>query len=201
MTYFNANKVIYQQYASVAPAQVVALEDLESTVANAWLVIECAPEKLDLKRTVFAELATLSAPDCILATNSSSYKSSMISEKASLAAMNRILNTHYFMPPHVRVVELMTNGSTAPEIFPFLVKRLKEVGLKVYVAKRESTGFIHNRVWAAIKRELLQVVAEGVADPETVDDIFFEAIVRPGMRPFVAMDREFAMPASLLPRD
>ncbi|CAG8076506.1 unnamed protein product [Penicillium nalgiovense] len=187
VTYFDENKVIYQQYASVIPAQVIPAVDLTHAVSRAWLVVECVSENLALKQKVFCDLESVCTPDCILSTNSSSYKSSIISEKTR-HARNRILNTHYFMPPHVRIVELMTNGCTAPNIFPFLNKRMEEAGLSVYVAKKESTGFIHNRVWAAIKRELLKVVSEGVADPKTADDIFFEAIVKPGTRPFVAMD-------------
>lgn len=182
--------MIYQQYASVIPAQVIPAVDLTHAVSRAWLVVECVSENLALKQKVFCDLESVCTPDCILSTNSSSYKSSIISEKTR-HARNRILNTHYFMPPHVRIVELMTNGCTAPNIFPFLNKRMEEAGLSVYVAKKESTGFIHNRVWAAIKRELLKVVSEGVADPKTADDIFFEAIVKPGTRPFVAMDRSF----------
>ncbi|ENH98578.1 hypothetical protein COCC4DRAFT_67231 [Bipolaris maydis ATCC 48331] len=104
------------------------------------------------------------------------------------SAKRRTLNTHYFMPPHVRVVELMTSGNTAPEIMSLLVDRMKTVGLKPFVAKRESTGFIQNRVWASIKREMLHVVAEGIVDAQTADDIFVETIVRPGTRPFAAMD-------------
>lgn len=153
-------------------------------------MVECVPENLCLKQKVFCDLESVCMRDCILSTNSSSFKSSAISKK-SHGAQNRILNTHYFMPPHVRIVELMTNGFTAPDVFPFLKRRMEDAGLSVYVAKKESTGFIHNRVWAAIKREMLQVVSEGVADAKTADDIFFEAIVKPGTRPFVAMDRVF----------
>ena len=191
--YFEGNKTIYQQYVSATPGQVLLAVDLTQAVSNAWYVVECVPENLDIKQKVFSDIESLCASDCILSTNSSSYRSSTISEKTGHTVRNRILNTHYFMPPHVRIVELMTNGHTAPNIFPFLKKRMEEAGLSVYIAKKESTGLIHNRVWAAIKRELLMVVSEGVADPKTADDLFFEAIVKPGTRPFVAMDRMFYM--------
>lgn len=189
LKYFLDNISIYQQYVAVKPGEVTLAIDLKHAVSNAWLAVECAPENLEIKQNVFSDLEGVCDPDCILSTNSSSYKSSAITRKTSEGIKNRILNTHYFMPPHVRIVELMTSGCTASDIFPFLRSRMQEAGLSVYVAKRESTGFIHNRVWAAIKRELLMVVSEGVADPKTADDIFFEAIVKPGTRPFVAMDR------------
>jgi 3-hydroxyacyl-CoA dehydrogenase len=68
----------------------------------------------------------------------------------------------------------MTCGSTYPEIFPFLVERHKEAGLHPVVALKESTGFIFNRIWAAVKREVLAVLAEGVSTPETIDAIWIE---------------------------
>jgi 3-hydroxyacyl-CoA dehydrogenase len=190
--YFNENKTVYHINASKPYAQVFKYADLESTVCNAWHLIECVTENLEIKQKIFAQLEELCAPDCIMSTNSSSYRSSMLSENVGAAAKSRILNSHYFMPPYVHAVELTTNGSTAPDIFPFLVERMKQVGLQPFVVNKESTGFIQNRVWAAIKREMLQVVAEGVTDPQTADDIFFETIVRPGTRPFVAMDRKSA---------
>lgn len=192
VTYYNENKATYEKFTktNVPPAQVHEHSNIQTTVENAWLTIECVPESLPAKHAVFSQLAHFSTPHSILATNSSSLRSSVVSAKLSDDVQHRVLNTHYFMPPHVRAVELMTNGRTAPAIFSFLGKCMKEAGLSVYVAKKESTGFIHNRVWAAIKRELLQVVAEGVADPKTADDIFFETVVLPGLRPFVAMDCE-----------
>ena len=68
----------------------------------------------------------------------------------------------------------MTCGSTDPGIFPFLSDRLRESGLHPIVALRESTGFIFNRIWAAIKREVLAVLAEGVATQETIDAMWIE---------------------------
>lgn len=71
----------------------------------------------------------------------------------------------------------MTSGHTADGIFPFLVERFKEAGLHPVVAFRESTGFIFNRIWAAIKREVLSVLAEGVSNPETIDSMWMEQFV------------------------
>ncbi|PSN59794.1 3-hydroxyacyl-CoA dehydrogenase-like protein [Corynespora cassiicola Philippines] len=188
VAYFQETKDSYQKYTPGPLVEPISISYLESAVSGAWHVIECVPESLRLKQQVFAELESLCASDCILATNSSSFKSSMVSEKMDLVVKKRVLNTHYFMLPHLRAVELMTNGSTAPEIFPFLTSQMKQIGLHPFVAQKESTGFIQNRVWAAIKREMLHVVSEGVTDPKTADDIFYETIVLAGTRPFAAMD-------------
>lgn len=157
---------------------------------EAWLVFECVPEMLQLKIDTFAELEEAAPDDCILATNSSSYKSSEMLVKVSDAAKKRILNTHYFMPPKIMATELMTDGFTSPELFPFLVERFKEAGLRPYVARRESTGFIFNKLWAAVKRELLTILAEDVAKVPTLDAIYSDAILGGSYPPFRLMDRK-----------
>ncbi|KAK9261041.1 hypothetical protein V1519DRAFT_446735 [Lipomyces tetrasporus] len=91
----------------------------------------------------------------------------------------RVLNTHYMMPPEAIIVELMTSGHTAPDFFP---------GLHPVVALKESTGFIFNRIWAAIKREVLSVLAEGVASPETIDSVWIEQYVGRKVGPCEMMD-------------
>jgi 3-hydroxybutyryl-CoA dehydrogenase len=97
------------------------------------------------------------------------------------------LNTHFLMPPDITPVELMSCGQTDPAVIQLLVDRLPGYGLTPYVVQRESMGFIFNRVWAAIKRETLAVVAEGVASPEVVDAILCQATgMKPG--PFRLMD-------------
>lgn len=132
------------------------------------------PEKLSIKISTFSDLEKNASKDCIFASNSSSYKSSEMLEKVSEATRKRILNTHYMMPPTALIVELMTDGYTEPAIFPFLVDRHREAGLHPITALKESTGFVFNRVWAAIKREVLKVLQEGVSTPDQIDSVFRE---------------------------
>jgi 3-hydroxyacyl-CoA dehydrogenase len=117
-----------------------AVEDLDTAVQNAWIVIEAVPEQLELKRSTFADLATKAPADCILGSNSSSFKSSLMLDKVDAAAKTRCLNVHYTMPPGNRIVELMTSTYTDGAIFPFLLEQLKAVGLLPAVARKESTG-------------------------------------------------------------
>ncbi len=141
--------------------------DLATAVSNAWLVVEAVPEQLNLKQTLFGELDSLAPKDAILATNSSSYPSSRLIDK--VAHPERVLNMHYYMPPEMPAVELMSCGRTDPAVIDFLMERLPLYGLVPFRVGRESVGFIFNRIWAAIKRESLSVVEEGVAEPEVVD--------------------------------
>ncbi|TEY77512.1 hypothetical protein BOTCAL_0054g00170 [Botryotinia calthae] len=78
------------------------------------------------------------------------------------------------MPPDNKIVELMTDEETAEEGFPWYVEKLKEVGMHPIVAKRESTGFVFNRVWASVKRECLMILAEGVSTPGELDRVWVE---------------------------
>ncbi|OBT63193.1 hypothetical protein VE03_07735 [Pseudogymnoascus sp. 23342-1-I1] len=156
----------------VTPGVARAFSSMEEAVSNAWLVIEAIPELLPLKISTFADLATLAPKDCILATNSSSYKSSAMISSVPASDRPRVLNMHFFMPPSICVVELMTCGLTHPAIFPFLSTQLTALNLSPVVVKRESTGFLFNRIWAAIKRECLTVIAEGVGSPEDIDGVW-----------------------------
>ncbi|THY33664.1 3-hydroxyacyl-CoA dehydrogenase [Aureobasidium pullulans] len=161
--------------------------DLEDALQGAWIVFECVPEILELKIDTFAEIERLAPKDCILASNSSSYESSEMIVKVNDDTKTRILNCHYMMPPVNRVVELMTDGHTFPELIQWLSDRHAEAGLSPYIAVKESTGFIFNRIWAAIKRECLMVLAEGVSTPEQLDKAWME-ILGCSFGPCMSMD-------------
>lgn len=152
---------------------VVGCGELKAALADAWLVIESVPEDLALKKEIFARVDDSSEPDAILASNSSSYASSAFASSVKNPA--RLLNTHFLMPPQITPVELMSCGHTDPAVIQRLVELLPGYGLTPYVVQRESMGFIFNRIWAAIKRETLAVVAEGVASPQVVDSIYSQA--------------------------
>jgi 3-hydroxybutyryl-CoA dehydrogenase len=84
----------------------------------------------------------------------------------------RVLNTHYQQPPELNAVELMSCGKTEEGVIEALMEKLPHYGLVPFWVRRESDGFIFNRIWAAIKRECLMVVEEGVAPPEDVDALW-----------------------------
>ena len=90
----------------------------------------------------------------------------------SKSARHRLLNTHYYSPPKHKCVELMSCGYTDSAIIDLLLRECSSVGFVPIHVKKESTGFIFNRIWAAIKRESLDVMAEGVAEPKDIDILF-----------------------------
>lgn len=182
--YIHENITSFTALTHLGAGSVEATEDLAAAVKDAWLVFEAVPEVLHIKESTFLDLEKLAPKDCILGSNSSSFKSSELITKLQPETKTRVLNTHYMMPPDAVIVELMTSGHTTPGIFPFLADRCKEAGLHPVVALKESTGFIFNRIWAAVKREVLAVLAEGVATPETLDSMWIEQFVRQHIGPW-----------------
>jgi 3-hydroxyacyl-CoA dehydrogenase len=111
--YITQNVAAYARKTNKTPGKFETTSSLAQAVENAWLVIECVPEKLEAKTKIFGELAALARRDAILATNSSSYRSSEMLGEVPEDCKNRILNMHYYMPPSCMVVELMTDGFIA----------------------------------------------------------------------------------------
>jgi 3-hydroxybutyryl-CoA dehydrogenase len=166
--------------------RVEVFDQLAAAVHRAWMVIEAVPERLDLKRQVFAQLDELADADAILASNSSSLPTSQLID--DVKHPERVLNTHYQQPPELNAVELMSSGKTDESLIDALMEKIPQYSLKPFRVRRESDGFIFNRVWAAIKRECLLVVAEGVATSEDVDEMW-RIFTKPGIPPFRLMDR------------
>jgi 3-hydroxybutyryl-CoA dehydrogenase len=172
--------------AGAVAGRVFMAKTLEPAIADAWMVVEAVPERLDLKKTIFGDLDRLAPKDAILASNSSSYPSSQIIER--VADPSRVVNTHYYMPPEQIVVEVMSCGKTSDAVIAALMERLRLYGVVPFHVRKESVGFIFNRIWAAVKRESLEVVEEGVSTPEEVDHIF-ELLLGTHGGPFRLMDK------------
>ena len=142
----------------------------EACTAHPWMVIEAVPENHDLKTEILGTVDQLVPDDCLIASNSSTWGTSWL--KSQVNNPDRLLSTHYYIPPRNTYVELMSSGSTNPQIFPFLAEQMRTVGLAPLILPRESPGFIFYRIWAAIKSETLKVLSEGLAEPKDVDALF-----------------------------
>jgi 3-hydroxybutyryl-CoA dehydrogenase len=176
--------LLLEKTGATAP-KIVYSDDLAASLTDAWLVTEAIPELLEEKKKLFAQLDRIAPDDAILASNSSSYPSSHFIH--ALSKPERVLNTHYLMPPERNPVEIMSCGKTDPIVIELLLAELPKYGLAPFHVLEESVGFIFNRIWAAIKRESLMVVAEGVSTPADVDRIFELSVGTRG-GPFRMMD-------------
>lgn len=161
--------------------------DAFEAVRGVDLVIEAVPEKLDVKRKVFEELDKVCGEETIITTNSSSIRISLIEDATK--RWDRVLNTHFYsFPWKSRVVELMRGTMTSGETVASVAEFMKSIGMIPLFVKRESTGFIFNRVWRAVKRECLHLVDEGVASFEDVDKAWM-CIYGTDSGPFGLMDK------------
>lgn len=170
LDFINSGKDQQAAKLGTKPGEIKLTDSLQEASTDAWMVIEAVPEKLDLKIEIIGQVDKFAPADCIIATNSSSLRSDQMLDKTE--KKYRICNSHYYMPPDQPYVEFMSCGYTDPAIFPFVMEKVATVGLQPVLAKKESTGFVFNRIWAGIKRECLLVIADGISDAQTIDDMF-----------------------------
>jgi 3-hydroxybutyryl-CoA dehydrogenase len=162
-------------------------DEIAEAVEGVDLVIEAVPERLDLKREVFAQLDDVCGDSTILATNSSSIRISKIED--ATRRLDRVLNTHFYNTPWRRsIVELMGGTGTSDETMERVRMFMVSIGITPLMVLGESTGFIFNRVWRAIKRECLHLVDQGVSSFEDVDRAWMILYDTP-YGPFGMMDR------------
>ena len=132
------------------------------------VVIECIPERLDIKQALFAELEKLARPDTLLASNSSSFPISAISDSLQSAA--RMIGLHFFMPAHLTpLVEVVCGERTDVEAARNLYSFMRQCGTVPVFVKRDLPGFLANRLQHALAREAFALIDAGVASPEDVD--------------------------------
>jgi len=141
---------------------------VEEAVADADLVIEAVPEKLDLKRKIFQELDRLAPKHAILATNSSSIPISKI--ESATNRPEKCLNIHFYSPDLGRnIVDIMGGSKTSEETMRAGKRWIRSVGCVPLPVKKELLGFCFNRIWRAIKRESLHMWAGGHVDFKDID--------------------------------
>lgn len=145
-------------------------DQLAPAVRDAGFVVEAAPEKLALKQSIFADLEANVAADTILASNSSAIPSTDIGRH--LKHRERVVGAHFWNPPHlVPLVEVIQTALTSLEIVTRTMNLLREAGMKPVHVRKDIPGFIGNRLQHALKREAIALVADGICDAETVDDV------------------------------
>jgi 3-hydroxybutyryl-CoA dehydrogenase len=157
--------------ASKEPGTIEVVPELEvADWAGVGLVIEAVPEKLALKRTVFAALEALAPPAVPLASNSSSFPIGEIG--AGLATQGRMLGLHFFMPAHlVPAVEVVRGAHTDETVAQAVTAIMRAVGRKPVRVGRDIPGFLGNRLQHALMREAIALIEQGFASPEDVDTV------------------------------
>ena len=142
--------------------------DLAAAAGDVDLAIEVVPERVDVKRAVFAEIDRQCKPGTIIATNSSSIRVSLLED--ATCRPEQVANLHFYLPVWDHpMVEIGGGTRTTAETLDALTVFARRIGMLPLRVRKESTGFIFNRVWRAIKKETLKVVDSGIASHEDVD--------------------------------
>jgi L-gulonate 3-dehydrogenase len=161
--------------------RITTVSGLADAVANVELVMECAPERVDLKRDLFAQLdqltqpTQLSDPATILASASSALPISSFA--SDLPGRYRCLIAHPGNPPYlIPVIEIVPAEFTDPSITKRAERLFAEAGFSPVRVNREVEGFIFNRLQGAVLREAYCLVRDGVATVEDIDQVMREGL-------------------------
>jgi 3-hydroxybutyryl-CoA dehydrogenase len=158
---------LYELDESVA--QTVEVTDgLALAVRRADFVTETAPEKLELKQSIFADLVRLSPGTAILASNTSVIPIHHIAK--GLPTAERIVGTHWWNPPAlIPLVEVVQSTRTSEATVRATMELLAAIGKSPAHVTKDLPGFVANRLQHALWREAIAMVREGVCDAATLD--------------------------------
>ncbi|MDG2039948.1 MAG: 3-hydroxyacyl-CoA dehydrogenase family protein, partial [Ilumatobacter sp.] len=153
---------------SGAMARIGTTTTLADCVRKADLVIEAAPENLELKQTIFAQLDACAPAHAILASNTSTFLPSAYA--ASTTRPDQVIGTHYFNPPHLLPgVEVIRGPATTDRTTKTITALLESLGKRPATLNAEIQGFIGNRLQVALMREAMAIVEQNLATPSEVD--------------------------------
>ena len=140
-------------------------------------IIEAVPEVLEIKQALYRELETMVAERVILASNTSGFMPSNLSE--FLAHPDRFIVAHFWNPPHaIPLVEVVPSQHTSAAVVERTIALLRESRAEPVLVEKEIPGFIGNRLQYAMLREALAIVRSGAASPEAVDTVMKASLGR-----------------------
>ena len=164
----NENGLIDQAHEAAAADKLASTHQLEEMLPAVDLVVESAPEDMAFKQDLFARLESLAHPDAILASNTSGLSITAIALKCTRP--HRVITTHFWNPPHLMpLVEIVRGEKTSDETVAVMRDLLKQCGKVPVLVKKDRPGQLGNRMQMAMVREAVNIVQEGIADPEDVD--------------------------------
>jgi len=142
--------------------------DMKEAVEDADLIIEAVPETLQIKKAVLGEADKYAKESAVITSNTSSIS---ITELASFTQRpEKFCGMHFFNPPQLmKLVEIIRGAKTSDETVDTIVNISKKMGKETVVVKKDSAGFIVNRILVPALNEAFSLVWEGVAEPEDID--------------------------------
>lgn len=147
-------------------AHVTVAPTLHGCLAGADFLFENVPERLDLKRALYATVRPHIGPSTILVSNTSSLPGSAVADASGCP--ERFINANFGHLGHAKV-EVMGHPGTTDATRARTVEFLASCGFEPLVLRREQFGYSSNRVWRAVKKEVLRQLAAGITTPELID--------------------------------
>ena len=171
--------------AGVIMGRLSVTTSLAEALQDAQFIIEAAPEKIDLKLALFAQIDKLAPAGAVIGSNTSALS---ITELAgSLKNPSRVAGMHFFNPVHrMKLIEMVQALESAPGTLAAIEQVSRQMG-KETVLVRESPGFITTRVNASIGNEAFYMLMEGVASARDIDKALKLGLNHP-MGPFELVD-------------
>ncbi len=155
--------------AETAIANLSVDSDVPHAVENAFIVIEAIIEKLEAKQALFRQLDALLPPEVPICSNTSGLRITEISADCACHP-ERTVTTHFWLPAHlVPLVEVVMGDKTDEAVAVRVRDELKNWKKSPVLVRRDLPGQLANRVFQAIIREAIDIVASGLASAEDVD--------------------------------
>ena len=174
-----------EQFKAVTPQrrqeiadQVKLTTSMEEAVKDAQFIQESGPERLEIKRSILAQVEEFASPDAIYASSTSGL---LVSDIAAQAAHpQRCVGAHPYNPPHlIPLVELTSGDKTDPELLQLAYDFYQSIGKEAVLLRKECPGFIANRLQLALYREVQDLIMRGVCSVEDADKAL---VYGPGLR-------------------
>ena len=174
-----------EQFKAVTPQRRQEIADrvklttsMEEAVKNAQFIQESGPERLEIKRSILAQVEEYASADAIYASSTSGL---LVSDIAAQAAHpERCVGAHPYNPPHlIPLVELTSGDKTDPELLQLAYDFYQAIGKEAVLLRKECPGFIANRLQLALYREVQDLVMRGVCSVEDADKAL---VYGPGLR-------------------
>ncbi len=152
---------------SAALARLSGTTSLDEATAGAQFAIEAAPEKLELKQTIFADLGKRLGPDALLATNTSSLSVTRIAAVTPHAP--RVVGMHFFNPVHImKLVEVVAGDRSSEEAVTAAMDLARRLG-KDPIRVKDTPGFATSRLGVLVGLEAIRMLESGVASAKDID--------------------------------
>ena len=162
-------EIISQSGREEALERIKPMTDLEAAAADAQLIIEAVPEKVDIKYDLFQRLDAIASAEAILASNTSSISITAIA--AETGRPDRVIGMHFMNPvPMMVLIEVIRGLATSDATTKSIMDFSRDLG-KTPVEVNDFPGFVSNRILGPMINEAVFALMEGVAEVEAIDSV------------------------------